>query len=338
VSELKQEGLAEVASHKNARRVLLHVLNPRSTRYFPPHLLECMPDPQKVREDAEETVVAMKRGGKAQKDANKAVGKDLSDDEDDDDDMGTVDDEFGGEDEEEAPEGDDDDDDDDDDGLEEAPADGPDFGIAKKPASTRRAELFRQGLGDTLIAACSANASSMLRSNLASDVLFEVAAGGCDDIFYDSVGDEKMANLFEAISEAVATSMTSEQIDAESGEKLEPLHANFFSTRTLRRMALEVKHAQFIPIFWKSALKANLKTWIDGHGAKVVAAVVRTKTDAKTRKEIHAAVGKLVDSGDAAAWSEGFFRVKDGDKPRNSAGKDEQPTSKKAKKAKTASK
>ena len=336
VSELKAESLAEVASHKNARRVLLHILNPRSTRYFPSHLLECMPDPQKVREDAEETVVAMKRGGKAQKDANKAVGKDLSDDEDDDDGMGTVDDEFGGEDEEEAPEGDDDDDDDD--GLEEAPADGPDFGIAKKPASTRRAELFHQGLGDSLVAACSVNAASMLRSNLASDVLFEVAAGGCDDIFYKTVGDKKMTDLFEAISEAVATSMTSEQIDAESGEKLEPLHANFFSTRTLRRMALEVKHAQFIPIFWKSALKANLKTWIDGHGAKVVAAVVRTKTDAKTRKEIHAAVGKLVDSGDAAAWSEGFFRVKDGDKPRNSAGKDEQPTSKKAKKAKTASK
>ena len=168
----------------------------------------------------------------------------------------------------------------------------------------------------------------MLRSNLASDVLFEVAAGGCDDIFYDSVGDEKMANLFEAISEAVATSMTSEQIDAESGEKLEPLHANFFSTRTLRRMALEVKHAQFIPIFWKSALKANLKTWTDGHGAKVIAAVVRAETDAKTRKEIHASVGKLVDGGDAAAWSDGFFRAKDGDKPRKSAGKDERTTSK----------
>ena len=50
-----------------------------------------------------------------------------------------------------------------------------------------------------------------------------------------------------------------------------------------------------------------MKTWIDGHGAKVVAAIVRTDTDAKTRKAIHTAVGKLVDGGDPVAWSEGFF-------------------------------
>jgi pumilio family protein 6 len=177
----------------------------------------------------------------------------------------------------------------------------------------------------------------MLRSNLASDVLFEVAAGGCDGVFYDAVGDEKMTDLFEAISEAVAASMTSEEVDEESGETLEPLHANFFATRTLRRMALEVKHAKFIPMFWKTTLKAKLKTWVDGHGAKVVAAVVRSETDTKTRKEIHAAVGKLVDGGDAAQWAEGFFRVKDESKPQKSSAKDKQTTSKtpskKAKKA-----
>jgi pumilio family protein 6 len=307
VNELKQEGLEEVASHKNARRVLLHILNPRSTRYFPPHLLECIPDPVKVREDAEETVAAMKRGSQAEKDANKAVGKELSDDErDEDDDMGIIDDEFDAE--GEADEADEEEDDDDADDLEEAPADGPDFGIAKKPANTRRAELFRQGLGDALISTCSANAGAMLRSNLASDVLFEVAAGGCDDVFYQEMGEEKMSELFEAISQAVHESMSSEEVDEESGEKLEPLHTNFFATRTLRRMALEVKHESFVPTFWKTALKGDLKTWIDGHGAKVVAAIVRTDTDAKTRKAIHTAVGKLVDGGDPVAWSEGFFR------------------------------
>ena len=318
VSELKQEGLEEMASHKNARRVLLHILNPRSTRYFPPHLLECIPDPEKVREDAEETVAAMKRGGQAEKDANKAVGKELSDDErddnedddedDEDDDMGIIDDEFDGEDEAEEAEEAEEEEDDDDDDLEEAPADGPDFGIAKKPANTRRAELFRQGLGDSLISTCSVNAGAMLRSNLASDVLFEVAAGGCDDVFYREMGEEKMSELFEAISQAVHESMSSEEVDEESGEKLEPLHTNFFATRTLRRMALEVKHESFVPTFWKAALKGDLKTWIDGHGAKVVAAIVRAETDAKTRKAIHTAVGKLVDGGDAVAWSDGFFR------------------------------
>lgn len=321
LSELKQEGLEEIASHKNARRVLLHILNPRSTRYFPPHLLECLPDPAKVRADAEETLEVMRRGGQAEKDAKQAVGKEDSDDErpthDDDEDeedddeedeqdgededMGIVDDELTGEGEDE--------DEDDDGDLEEAPADGPDFGIAKKPASTRRAELFGQGLGDSLIAACSVNAASMLRSNLASDVLFEVAAGGGDDVFHQVMGDKKMSEFYEAISRAVTDSMKSEEVDEETGEKAEPLCSNFFSTRTLRRMALEVKHQAFVPTFWNTTLKLDLKTWISGHGAKVVAAVVRANTDAKTRKEILAAVGKFVEGGDVEAWCAGFFRT-----------------------------
>ena len=203
----------------------------------------------------------------------------------------------------------DDDDDDDDDDLEEAPADGPDFGVAKKPANVRRSELFKQGLGKSLIATCSVNAASMLRSNLASDVIFEVAAGGNDAVFAEAVGDETMVELYEAIAEAVLKSMSSEKVDEESVEPLEPLHTNFFSSRTLRRMALEIKHPSFVPTFWNGAIKDNLKTWVDGHGAKVVAAFVRADTDAKTRKSINGAIGKLVDGNDAEAWSEKFFRA-----------------------------
>mmetsp|Transcript_5091 Transcript_5091/g.17105 ORF Transcript_5091/g.17105 Transcript_5091/m.17105 type:complete len:761 (+) Transcript_5091:81-2363(+) len=312
ISELKQEGLEEVIMHKNARRIILHLLNPRCTRYFPPHLLECVPDPAKVKQDAEDAVEALKRGGRAEKEAKKASGKvsdsddedndaDESDD-DDDDDMGVVDDEFNGD-------ANDDDDDDDDDDLEEAPADGPDFGVAKKPANVRRSELFKQGLGKSLIATCSVNAASMLRSNLASDVIFEVAAGGNDAVFAEAVGDETMVELYEAIAEAVLKSMSSEKVDEESVEPLEPLHTNFFSSRTLRRMALEIKHPSFVPTFWNGAVKDNLKTWVDGHGAKVVAAFVRADTDAKTRKSINGAVGKLVDGNDVEAWSEKFFRA-----------------------------
>lgn len=314
VSELKQEGIEEVASHKNARRVLLHILNPRSTRYFPPHLLECLPDPEQIRADAEETLAVMKKGGDAEKAAKKAVGKDDSDD----DDIGIIDDELG----EDEMDEDEDNEDEDDGDLEEAPADGPEFGIAKKPASTRRAEIFHQGLGDALIAACNANAAAMLRNNLASDVLFEVAAGGCDGVFHEAMGDEKMTALYKAISSAVALSMSSKEIDDETGEALESLHTNFFSTRTLRRMALEIKHPAFVPQFWNTALKGSLKTWIDGHGSKVIAAIVRADTDSKTRKAIHAAVGKLVDGGDADAWAEGFFHVKDATPAKQSKVKD----------------
>jgi pumilio family protein 6 len=334
VNELKQEGLEEISMHKNARRVLLHILHPRSTRYFPPHLLECLPDPEVVRREAADSVQAMKRGGEAEKQAKKAVGKEISDDEDDeDDDMGVMDDEFGGEEDKAS---DDDDDDEDDDDIEEAPADGPDFGIAKKPTNARREEIFRQGLGSSLIATCSSNAASMLRHNLASDVLFEVASGGSDDVFVNAVGDDAMKELYEAISQAVADSLTSEEVDGETGEKLEPLHSNFFSTRTLRRMALEVGHAAFIPAFWSLALKDNLKLWIDGHGAKVVAAVVRADTDAKTKKAIHAAVGKLVEGGDAMAWSDGFFRAREGEanKTPSSKGKRSEPSGKSATKGK----
>jgi len=308
ISELKQEGLEQVAAHKNARRILLHLLNPRSTRYFPPHLLDCVPDPIKVRRDCDDAIEALKRGGKAEKEANIASGKVDSDngededqDQDEDEDMGVVNDEFGND--------KDDDDEDDDDDLEEAPADGPDFGVAKKPANVRRSELFGQGLGTALISACCANAASMLRSSTASDVLFEVATGGGDSVFIESVGDTAMSELYESIAKAVDHSMSTKEVDEESGEPLEPLHTNFFSSRTLRRMALEIKHPAFVPKFWNGAIKGNLKTWIDGHGAKVVAAFVRVETDVKTKTEICAAVGKLVDVKNAEAWSEKFFRA-----------------------------
>jgi len=104
-------------------------------------------------------------------------------------------------------------------------------------------------------------------------------------------------------------------------------------------MALEVGHPAFIPAFWSLALKDNLKLWIDGHGAKVVAAVVRADTDAKTKKTIHTAVGKLVEGGDAMAWSDGFFRAREGEvnKTPSSKGKRSEPgkSATKGKKTKT---
>ena len=306
VNELKQEGLEEVASHKNARRVLLHILNPRSTRYFPPHLLECIPDPVKVREDAEETVAAMKRGSQAEKDANKAVGKELSDDErDEDDDMGIIDDEFDAE--GEADEADEEEDDDDADDLEEA-YDGPDFGIAKKPANTRRAELFRQGLGDALITTCSVNACAMLRSNLASDVLFEVAAGG--GVTTSSTKRWARRKCLSSLRpyRKRCTSRCRKKSTKNLAKSWSPCTQTFSPRARFAAWRWKSSTKSFVPTFWKTALKGDLKTWIDGHGAKVVAAIVRTDTDAKTRKAIHTAVGKLVDGGDPVAWSEGFFR------------------------------
>lgn len=63
VAELRDEGIADLAEDRAARRVLLHALRPRSTRYVHPHVLATMPDPAETARTAQEARDALAAGG-----------------------------------------------------------------------------------------------------------------------------------------------------------------------------------------------------------------------------------------------------------------------------------
>ena len=262
VAELRNEGLAELAEDRAARRVLLHMLRPRNTRYVHPQVLATVPDVAEVMRAAEEARRALSRQRAPDaEDADRADKMDDEmDDEMDDDEMDDemMDDEFE-ETEEEKPQmtkrrsraaeagGDDDDDDDGGD-------DGMDFGVPRKNPAQRRREIFSApgNLGRSLVAACVGSAASMLRSATASDVLFETCAGGADDVVVGAVGADQMRELHDAVAEAVRASVAGEEKDEDEDEDEDedknvagskprlPLHEDYFSTRTLRRAALEI--------------------------------------------------------------------------------------------------
>ena len=110
-----------------------------------------------------------------------------------------------------------DDDDDDDDAPAGGGDDSVDFGISRKDAETRRRELFgKEGhLARSLVAACATNASAMLRSPEACDVLFETCSGGAGGVVVDGVGVEQLAELHDAVAEAARASVAGEEPEEE---------------------------------------------------------------------------------------------------------------------------
>lgn len=342
ITELRDEGLAELASDKAARRILLHLLRPRSTRYLNPHVLATIPDPEETAKTARETREALAAGGhfKDEEEDDEEEGEEGVGDEGDDDDMDDemMDDEFEEEEEEGEPVGNgmtkqrsraaeaggDDMDDDDDEG---GGGDGMDFGVSRKDASQRRREIFGAPghLGRSLVAACVNSASSMLRSKEASDVLFEVCSGGAGGVVCAAVGDAQMRELHDAVVEAARASVAGEEVfpdDDDEDEKTEKLalHEDYFATRCLRRMVLEIpgdngdesSPPSFAASLWEGAIEHDAKKWIDGHGNKVIAAIVKAG-DEETKGNCIAALKKLLPKGtDPEEWAAGFFRHQEG--------------------------
>ena len=185
-------------------------------------------------------------------------------------------------------------------------------------------------------------AGSMLRSATASDVLFETCSGGAGGAVAVAVGDAQMRELHDAVAEAARASVAGENLaenlaenpagardeDADGSGTLPkalPLHEDYFSTRALRRMVLEIpgnddrgvfqKDATrrdgtppFAAALWEGAVSRDVAAWIGGHGAKVVAAIVKSG-DAATRKACIAALTKALPKGQSpTTWAEGFFR------------------------------
>ena len=67
----------------------------------------------------------------------------------------------------------------------------------------------------------------------------------------------------------------------------------------------------FARALWEGAASRDVGAWVGGHGAKVVAAVIRAG-DAATRKKAMKAVEKAAGVEDAGAWAEGFFKAPGG--------------------------
>jgi pumilio family protein 6 len=184
----------------------------------------------------------------------------------------------------------------------------------------------------------------MLRSATASDVLFETCSGGAGGAVAVAVGDAQMRELHDAVAEAARASVAGENLAENLAEnpagardedatlasgtlpKALPLHEDYFSTRALRRMVLEIpgnddrgvfqKDAtrrdgtppSFAAALWEGAVSRDVAAWIGGHGAKVVAAIVKSG-DAATRKACIAALTKALPKGQSpTTWAEGFFR------------------------------
>ena len=375
VAELRQEGLAELADDRAARRVLLHLLRPRSTRYVHPHVLATLPDQADIAAVVEATKKALTAGGhevgdeedREEEEEEEEEEEDVEMEEDEenaeedtDDEM--MDDEFDEEEEEAKPKsqmtaykskaaqaGGDDDDDDENDGG----GDSVDFGISRKPSDVRRREIFSAPghLGRTLVASCIGAAGAMLRSATACDVLLETCAGGAGGVVTASVGADQLGELHSAVAEAVRASVAGEEEEQEEEEEeeeeeerekkpREPLHADYFSTRTLRRMVLEIPGGDddgdapcFAAALWSGAVSHDPKAWVSGHGAKVVAAMLRAGDDA-TKKAVAAAVKKLVKDKTPEDWAAGFFRHEDA-KGAKGAAKTPAKTPKGGKAAKT---
>jgi len=380
VAELRDEGIADLAEDRAARRVLLHALRPRSTRYVHPHVLATMPDPTETARTAQEARDALAAGGHfkdeqggEEEDVEEDVEGDDADDEEMDDEMDDemMDDEFLEDDEDEDEDaletkpakvnvmskqrsraaeagGDDmDDDDDDDDG---GGGESMDFGVSRKNPEARRREIFGAPghLGRSLVAACVNNAGSMLRSATASDVLFETCSGGAGGVVVAAVGEAQMRELHAAVAEAARASVAGEAPAADdedadgSGKEALPLHEDYFSTRALRRMVLEIpgdgdgvpgdaKHRAppFAAALWEGAVSRDVRAWIGGHGAKVVAAIVKAG-DAATVKACVAALAKALPKGQSpTSWAEGFFRQRSDEKADGKAKAAKTPAGKK---------
>ena len=380
VAELRDEGIADLAEDRAARRVLLHALRPRSTRYVHPHVLATMPDPAETARTAQEARDALAAGGHFKDERGgeeEDVEEDVEEEEEGDDneemedemDDEMMDDEFLEDDDEdedaleekpakvnvmskqrsraaEAGGDDMDDDDDDDDGGGESM----DFGVSRKNPEARRREIFGAPghLGRSLVAACVNSAGSMLRSATASDVLFETCSGGAGGVVVAAVGEAQMRELHAAVAEAARASVAGEAPAADdedadgSVKEALPLHEDYFSTRALRRMVLEIsgdgdgvpgdaKHRAppFAAALWEGAVSRDVPAWIGGHGAKVVAAIVKAG-DAATVKACVAALAKALPKGQSpTSWAEGFFRQRSDEKADGKAKAAKTPAGKK---------
>lgn len=161
-------------------------------------------------------------------------------------------------------------------------------GSKKDPLLRRQELLVKSGLADRLIDVCVENAEEFLKSNLAKEVMYEVAVGGCDGILLPTLS-EKLGELYEAIA-SVAAEPKPDESEKGSQHILEDFHSN----RTIRRLVLD--SPTFASILFKKALSGKCRSWAQGHCSKILAAFLETQ-DLQVREMAKGELQVLVNEG-----------------------------------------
>jgi len=174
-----QTELSELVGHKCAHKVLLQLLQPYSSRYLPPTLLNI------VR--PEEKMLAAGVGGN---------GEEEGGDEEEEDDV----DEEG----EQVP--------------RNNRGTGP-LGASKKDDDLRRKELLDGGLGRALISLCTENGADFARTQYASDIIVEVCCGGKEGVLEDVVGSEAINGVHAAVISACTSGTDDNVLESYFGSR-----------------------------------------------------------------------------------------------------------------------
>ncbi|KAJ0264266.1 Pumilio 24 [Hirschfeldia incana] len=161
-------------------------------------------------------------------------------------------------------------------------------GSKKDPLLRRQELLVKSGLAERLIDVCVENAEEFLKSNLAKEVIYEVAVGGCDGILLPTLS-EKLSELYEAIA-SVAAEPKPDESEKDSQHILE----NFHSNRTIRRLVLD--SPTFASILFKKALAGKCRSWAQGHCSRILSAFLETQ-DVQVREMAKEELQVLVDEG-----------------------------------------
>ncbi|KAL2611233.1 hypothetical protein R1flu_022925 [Riccia fluitans] len=283
ISELLKD-LKEIVSHKYGRRFVLHLLAPGEHRYFPVDVLKLLEHPagvctlaqlqEAVEIDAAPAAEAVEPAKPKEKKKSKKTKKAV--------DAG-----------EKEAEGEDADDMDVDEGPKEL------RGVSKKDPAVRRQELLTGGgLGKKLVETCSEMAQELLVSNIGTEVIYEVAMGGIDNVLWKIAGEE-ILTLHKALADLVAKSEVPTSTSVDDANVM----TQYFSSRTLRRLIVnsqgspfDKKAPSFAAILYSDALKGKCESWAKDHSAKVISGYTICK-DVKARKAASSEIKKLVETG-----------------------------------------
>lgn len=279
-----QGHLEDMCSSKHAHRVLMQLLAPDNHRYLPPAIYEIMHPPIKTM------LVAV----------NAAAGANLDAEDEEFVDEEAADDQQGDEVDEAAQDGDSEEDSDAD--QQNGEEDKPEMverqlGESKKAADVRRQELLGSGkntLSAAVLDLCSAQACSLLRSQVGGDVVVEVARGAAGGLLWQlqqaGVQAVHTAIVQQIAHESASVGSSSEAAgDEQQGddEQQEPLLMHYFSSRHLRRLLLAGSSdgadgagaRSFAQQLWSEALAGRCKQLVGSHAEKVLAAVLHCGVD-----------------------------------------------------------
>jgi hypothetical protein len=164
------------------------------------------------------------------------------------------------------------------------------LGVSKKDESLRRHELLGSGKGslaESVLAHCTGNADSLLRSAQGADLVVEAACGGGHTLWaqahastvalHTAVAAAVRESIADASHEAGGTSDAAPSAAAKPAQ--DALICNFFASRALRRLAQGAACSAdatgaFQATLWNDALHGHCKHVVGTHGGKVLAGLI----------------------------------------------------------------